>query len=115
MRLIASALAATFAVCAIGYVSFFTALPANSAEACEITMPQVIEKLTAQKEQFAVVPETEMPKFLEQVRPIIGADMSGITGALILMRPHGVFFGIEREGCFSPAPIPLATVPGVGA
>ena len=101
MRTVTAALAATFAVCAIGYVSFFTALPANSAEVATCYSVADAERIM-----------TEHGLTFE------GAQRYQDGTAVIYRDPQGLAYAapIDEKGCVSPVGIPLPGYkPEVGA
>lgn len=114
MRTVASALAATFAVCAIGYVSFFTALPANSAEpapVCQFILPDTTALLDAKGITYQVLDAEERAQFVLLLPEAIAPK---VTDVLLAMLDGQLFFGLVIDGCLTP-PQPLALLqPTVG-
>ena len=115
MRTIASALAATVAVCVFGYLALFSALPANSAEApaptCQFILPDATAQLDAQGITYHVLDAEERASFLLLLPEDIAPK---VTDVLLALLEGKLFFGLVIDGCLSP-PQPLAMLtPAVG-
>lgn len=114
MRTIASALAATVAVCVFGYLALFQALPANSQEpapVCQFILPDATAQLDAQGITYHVLDADERAQFVLLLPEDIA---SKVTDVLLALLDGQLFFGLVIDGCLTP-PQPLALLqPTVG-
>lgn len=85
-------------------------LPANAAE-CAFTKAGVVASLTDNDEPFYDVPVADLPTVLASIKGYLGGNIEGITGAIFIVRQGVTYVGVERDGCFSPKPIPMIESP----